>query len=97
MNKKGKNRFCAAIGAAITMAIASSPALAGGFLDLGFSLDKFSDPPSLIIDNEYWPLRPDDVPRVFTYIGETEDECVIDQISVNDINYGATYKSSMTI
>jgi hypothetical protein len=91
MNKKRKSCFSAALIAAITIGIASSTALAGGLLDLKFSEAQFSAPPSLIIDNEYWPLRPDSTPRVFTYIGESEDECVIDQISVNDIMYGATY------
>jgi hypothetical protein len=91
MNKKRKSCFSAALIAAITIGIASSTALAGGLLDLKFSEAQFSVPPRLIIDNEYWPLRPDSTPRVFTYIGESEDECVIDQISVNDIMHGATY------
>jgi len=86
-----KNLFSTAVLAVIAMGWAGSGALAGGLLDIDFEDAVFSSPPSLIIDNEYWPLRPDVTPRVFTYIGETEDECVIDQISVSDIMYGATY------
>ena len=49
MNKKRKSCFSAAIIAAISIGIASSTALAGGFLDLKFSEAQFSTPPSLII------------------------------------------------
>jgi hypothetical protein len=94
MNRTGKNHFTVAIIAVITMGVAGGSALAGGFLDLAFEDADFDINP-LIINNPYWPLRPDlsGTPRVFTYIGETEDECVIDQISVDDILYGysATY------
>ncbi len=83
-------RFIAAIGAATILSISGGTALAGGFLDVAFEDAVFSNP--LVLDNPYWPLRPDNQPRTFTYIGETEDECAIDQISVNDGDYGATYK-----
>lgn len=71
----------------------SSSAWAGGLLDLKFEDADFTSDDPLIIDNPYWPLRPDasGTPRVFTYISETDDECVIDQISVDDIMYGGTY------
>ena len=100
MDKKVKKHVIAAVIAMTTMGFVSGGALAGGFLDVAFDDAIFTDPdgpggtlPGTIIDNPYWPLRPDDssIPRVFTYIGETEDECVIDQISVDDIIYGATY------
>ncbi len=83
-------RIAAATGAAIILSMSSGTALAGGFLDVSFEDAVFSNP--LVLDNPYWPLRPDNQPRTFTYIGETEDECVIDQISVNDGDFGATYK-----
>ncbi len=83
-------RFVAAIGAATILSISSGTALAGGFLDIAFEDAEFSNP--LVIDNPYWPLRPDSNPRTFTYIGETEDECVIDQVSVSDIAHYATYR-----
>lgn len=75
----------------IISSIASGGAVAGGLLDLRFEDATFGSP--LVIDNAYWPLRPDNsgTPRVFTYTGETEDECVIDRISVDDIMYGGTY------
>ena len=100
MDKIRKSHIIATVGAVITMGIASGSAFAGGFLDVEFSDVDLNTP--LIIDNPYWPLRPD-VPadctvsdtcnnRIFTYIGETDDECVIDQISVNDPVFGATYE-----
>lgn len=93
MNKTGKNVFTATVTAVITMVIGSGSALAGGFLDLEFADTDFADPPSLIIDNSYWPLRPDEsfIPRTFTYIGASDEECVIDQVSVDNIDYGSTY------
>jgi len=73
-------RFAAAIGAATILSISSGTALAGGFLDISFNRDDFSNPQ--VLDNAYWPLLPLDVSnRTFTYIGETEDECVIDVVS----------------
>lgn len=83
-------RFVAAIGAATILSISSGSSLAGGFLDVSFEDAVFSNP--LVLNNPYWPLRPDDQPRTFTYIGETEDECVIDQVSVSDFRRDATYR-----
>ena len=91
MYESAKNHSIATFVALVAMSIASSNVFAGGLLDIEFEDADFSDPPSLIIDNPFWPLRPDEVPRTFTYIGETDDECVIDQISVSDNFYGATY------
>jgi hypothetical protein len=91
MKKRIKDHLIAAIVAAVTMVITGGSALAGGLLAVDFEKATFTYP--LIIDNPYWPLRPDDTytPRTFTYIGETEDECVVDQISVDDVNHGSFY------
>ena len=89
MYKRTKNHFTAAAIAVISMGVISGGASAGGLLDVKFGDVPFGAP--LVIDNPYWPLNPDGLSRTFTYIGETEDECVIDQISVNDNFYGATY------
>ena len=89
MYKRNKNHFTAAVIAVISMGVTSGGAFAGGLLDVEFGDVPFGAP--LVVDNPYWPLKPDNHSRTFTYIGETEDECVIDQISVNDNFYGATY------
>lgn len=89
MNKRNKKHFIVTIIAVISMGVSSGGAFAGGLLDLEFGDVPFTAP--LVINNPYWPLNPDDVNRISTYIGETEDECVIAQISVNDIVYGASY------
>jgi hypothetical protein len=89
MNKIRKSHIVATVIAVVTMGVASGGAFAGGFLDLEFGDVPFGNP--LIVNNSYWPLNPDGLSRTFTYIGETEDECVIDQISVYDNYYGATY------
>ena len=87
-----KSSYTATLSHAIALAFASSTALAGGLLDLKFEDANFTSEDPLTIDNPYWPLRPDPgIPRVFTYISETDDECVIDQISVDDPVYGGTY------
>ena len=84
------------IGAAVFVAAAAvagnGAVLAGGLLDIGFEEATFSDP--LVLDNPYWPLNPDGVERVFTYIAETEDECVIDRITANHNFYGGTHALS---
>ena len=101
MYKSNKNIVVAII-AAFSMGITGGGAFAGGFLDIEYNDVPFGDPSpggnplfgdQLVIDNPYWPLRPDHsfLRRTFTYIGETEDECVIIQISVNDGDAGSTY------
>jgi hypothetical protein len=96
MYKSNKNIVVAII-AALSMGIASGGTFAGGFLDVAFPRDDFPQaspptvPPAPIINNPYWPLNPDGMSRIFTYVGETEDECVIIQISVNDSFYGKTH------
>lgn len=89
MNETKKHRFGVGVIAAISMGMVANSALAGGLLDI-----KFDDVPgtSRIINNPYWPLNPDGATRTFTYIGKTEDECVIDKVIVNDDTYGRTYK-----
>ncbi len=80
MDKITRNHFTAKIMEAIAMAVASGSALAGGLLSVSFGDATFTAPTT--IDNEYWSLLPAGiVSRAFTYIGETEDECVIDVIS----------------
>jgi len=93
MKKRSRIRYSSAIFAALALGLASSGASAGGLLDLKFEDADFTSADPLIIDNPYWPLRPDNsgTPRVFTYISEAADECVIDQISVDDIMYGGTH------
>ena len=93
MKSLRSNEYPAVVLCALALAFASSNALAGGLLDLKFEDADFTTADPLIIDNPYWPLRSDNsgTPRVFTYTSETDDECVIDQISVDDITYGATY------
>ena len=89
MYKRKNNHLAAAFIALISMSVTSGGAFAGGLLDVEFGDVPFGAP--LVVDNPYWPLNPDNLSRTFTYIGETEDECVIDQISVNDNFYGAMY------
>ena len=93
MKKENRAACASAVIAALGLGLLGNSALAGGLLDLEFADADFVSADPLIIDNPYWPLRPDasGTPRVFTYISETEDECVIDQISVDDIMYGGTY------
>ena len=88
MNKTTKSHFTATIIAVVTMGITSGSALAGGFLDVEFKDAVFSTP--LVIDNPYWPLNPDATSRTFTYIGGTEDECVIDRVSVTAATHTMT-------
>ena len=67
-------------------------AFAGGLLDIKYGDLPFDAP--LVINNPYWPLNPDGAYRTFTYIGETEDECVVNQVRINDDSdpdYGSTY------
>ena len=96
MYKSNKNIVVAII-AALSMGITSGGTFAGGLLDIAFPRGDFDEmpvptpPPGTIINNPYWPLNPDGLERTFTYVGETEDECVIIQISVNDNVYGATH------
>lgn len=93
MMKMNRKNYVSAVFTALATGVASGSVFAGGLLDLEFENADFSTADPLIIDNPYWPLRPDNsgTPRVFTYISETEDECVIDQISVDDIIYGGTH------
>ena len=99
MNNTGKNHFTAIILAAITMGVASSSALAGGFLDADFADATFLMNP-LMIDNEYWPLNPDggtSTPLSFTYTAETEDECVENTLFVNSGLYGSSGEKTVTV
>jgi hypothetical protein len=74
-------KYFAAYFMVISMGVSSGSAQAGGFLDLEFSEAVFSNP--TIIDNPYWPLLPGGVAsRTFTYVGDGEDECVINTIAI---------------
>lgn len=81
MNKTRKNHFTATIIAVVATGIASSGALAGGFMDIQFAEVSFSN--ESVINNPYWPLSPDGTDRSFTYVGETEDECVINTVFID--------------
>lgn len=85
MHKRKNNLYGVSIIAAIMLGTASNVALAGGLLDIEFGDVTFSNP--LTIDNPYWPLRPDNNSRTFTYISETADECVIDQVTIDGTIY----------
>ena len=99
MNNIRKNHFIATIIAMITMGIASSGALAGGFLDAEFDDATFLINP-LMINNPYWPLNPGggtSTPLTFTYTAETEDECVINTVFVNSGPYYDTGMKTVTV
>jgi hypothetical protein len=99
MNKTSKKYFTATILAAITMGVASSSALAGGFLDAEFENATFLINP-LMIDNPYWPLNPTggtSTPLTFTYEAETEDECVANTVFVNSGPYYDTGMKTVTV
>lgn len=81
MNKTGKNHFAAMVIAAITMGFAGGNALAGGFLDVDFFDDVTFGAP-MTVNNPYWPLNPDGLPRTFTYEAETEDGCIINKMYI---------------
>lgn len=79
MNRKMTN-IVAAFCTATLLIFSTGTATAGGLLEVSFDPTNFSN--GMVIDNPYWPLLPYGVmSRSFTYIGETEDECVIDVIS----------------
>lgn len=93
MNKTGKKRFFVAMYAAAITTLIGTVSSAGGLLDVDFEDADFSGfLATFLIDNPYWPLNPDGQPRTFTYVGETEDECVISQLAYK----GNTYTLSTT-
>ena len=92
MQRKIIKHGVATILTVLAISAAGSSALAGGFLDIQFDDSGVYFVTPTIINNPYWPLRPDeDYTWVFTYIGETEDECVIDQVVANHPDYADTY------
>lgn len=91
MQRKIIKQGAATILAALAIGAAGSGAWAGGFLDIQFDDPGVSFSTPTIISNPYWPLRLNGATRVFTYIGETEDECVIDQVVANHPDYADTY------
>lgn len=86
MDTKTRQLSIAAVVALITMGLGSTSAFAGGALDIGFDSDNFDSSMSTI-DNVYWPLTPgSDSTRTFTYIGDNDDECAINTISITQGN-----------
>ena len=74
------NHFATAIILAASMIVANGSTLAGGLLSISIDETSFSNP--TIIDNPYWPLLPGDATsKTFTYLGETEDECVVNTVA----------------
>jgi hypothetical protein len=62
------------------MGLTSINAVAGGALGIEFGDTNFPTP--TVLDNPYWPLLPANVgTRTATYIGEGEEECVINTVS----------------
>jgi len=81
MITRSRNNLVAAIFAVMTISAGSGCAIAGGLLELDFDNAVFSNP--TIIDNAYWPLLPAGVTsNSFTYLGDGEDECVVNVITV---------------
>ena len=79
MNRKTIH-IVAAIATAVLLSVANRSAIAGGALAVQFDPTNFSN--GTVIDNPYWPLLPSGVStRTFRYIGDTDDECVIDVVS----------------
>lgn len=85
MDAKTRMLSIAAVAALITMGLGSTSAFAGGALDIDFSIDNFDSSMSTI-DNEYWPLTPGAGTKTFTYIGDNDDECVINTITIEQGN-----------
>jgi len=80
MPKRIRNNYALAPIFAFAMIVAGSNAFAGGLLSVEFDPAKFPNP--TLIDNQYWPLLPGNTARTFTYVGEADDECAINEISV---------------
>lgn len=77
---KGNNASILAITASVLAVAVSGTASAGGLLAVSFGDTTFSSP--LVIDNPYWPLLPAGITsRTMTYVGEGEDECVLNTVS----------------
>lgn len=98
MDRKAKKHGIAVVIALATMGVASGNAVAGGLLNVEFDIGNFSAP--TVIDNPYWPLLPNGVTsRTYTYIGDGEDECVVNVISVNlgdvKMDFGGDYAGSV--
>ena len=80
---------------AASMTIVSGNASAGGLLAIEFEDANFSN--STNIDNPYWPLLPDGTTSSsFTYIGESEDECVLNTVSLLQGNTKMDFEGQYT-
>jgi hypothetical protein len=60
----------------------SAAALAGGALDIDFDAWNFGASMSTI-SNPYWPLTAPGMVKTFTYVGGSDDECVVNRITVD--------------
>jgi len=95
-----KNRFVAALTAAIVATFAASGTLAGGLLSISF-LDSM--PHSTELNNPYWPLMPhaanSGMTRTWTYHGEGEDGCAVNTITAVEgdtkSDFGGDYLGSI--
>lgn len=81
MNKRITSYFAIAPIFAFAMSITGGNALAGGLLSVDFDPDNFPTP--TLINNPYWPLLPGNTDRTFIYLGETEDGCAFNKVSVD--------------
>jgi hypothetical protein len=88
MNTKRMMQLAATI---VAVAATGGSAYAGGLLALDFADADFSGfSATYLINNPYWPLNADGQPRTFTYIGDAEDECVINQVAYKGNTYTLT-------
>jgi len=91
MNKRGIRRLVLTVSTSVITGFIGTTSLAGGLLDVQFEDADFSGfLATFVIDNPYWPLNPDGQPRTFTYIGETEDECVVSRLAYKGNTYTLT-------
>ena len=84
---------------AASMIVTSGSTLAGGLLSISIDEASFSNP--TIIDNPYWPLLPGDATsKTFTYLGEAEDECVVNTVASEQseikMDFGGDYAGIAT-
>lgn len=86
MYKRNNKLFATAIIAVISMCLTSGGAMAGGALAVDFDAGNFDPSMMSNITNPYWPLTPPFGVRTFTYVGDNDDECVINTISIDQDN-----------
>ena len=83
MSRNCKHSLARAVVASLALGITSGAVQAGGLLAVEFDDGNFDPAMMSIIGNPYWPLTPAmGYVRQFTYIGEEEDECVVNKILI---------------